>query len=269
MTDTVSSQVTNAEEQANQVKKSSPQSGDRRFFKVLEYLALDGFLASLVLTFFFLDNKILITLDAAFLASFVFLALFNGQYFSYGDRIRKDEKNAILLEQTPGTKQRIKLERDNALNYCQQLIDDYSKTRKNARNFYYILQLATIIFSGVTPVLVLVDKLDIGAEWINWLPVIFPAVASILASVGTSFPLENQWKTANNIVENLEAEQQKFILGITQDNVLDLPDKTSETRQKRAIVNFVNKVNEIHLQQVQAQAQIEEAKEEELEEEES
>ncbi|ACK66541.1 conserved hypothetical protein [Rippkaea orientalis PCC 8801] len=260
--------MTNTQEPSieSTLEKTTYSPGVRRFFKILEYLALDACVACLVLTLFFRENQLLITLDAALLASFVFLGLFNNQYFSYGDRLTKTSKYEQLLKESPGTGDRLKLEKENALRYCQQLIDDYSKTRRTARNSYYILQLATIIFSGVTPILVLVDKLETGSQWLKWLPVIFPAIASILASVGTSFPLETQWKDSNKIVENLEAEQEKFLLGITQDPIPEIigdtlvteseRTKLLEAEQKRAIINFVNKVNEIHLQQVQAQAQI-------------
>lgn len=89
------------------------------------------------------------------------------------------------------------------------------KTRNIARSLYYFLQISTVILSGVTPILVLVDKLETGQPWLKWLPVICPAVASIVASIVTSFPFQKNWVTANTIVELLEAEQEKFILGIT------------------------------------------------------
>ncbi|GBF79058.1 DUF4231 domain-containing protein [Aphanothece sacrum] len=249
----------------------------RRFLKILEYLCLDAFIATVIITLFFRDNQLLLTLDAAFLASFVFLFLFNWQYFSYRDKAERDKKYEQLIEPLTESTSRIQLERENALRYCQQLVEDYTKTRGNARNLYYFFQMSTIIFSGVTPVLVLVDKLDTNKTsfWIAWLPVIFPAIASIVASIATSFPLETIWKESNSIVENLEAEQQKFILGINNDTVLELnspivpessetPEEQQQTAQqiqlqekraKRAIVEFINKINEIHLKQITAQVE--------------
>lgn len=247
----------------------------RRFLKILEYLCLDAFIATVIITLFFRDNQLLFTLDAAFLATFVFLFLFNWQYFSYRDKAERDKKYEQLIEPVTESTSRIQLERENALRYCQQLVEDYTKTRGNARNLYYFFQMSTIIFSGVTPVLVLVDKLDTNKTsfLIAWLPVIFPAIASIVASISTSFPLESIWKESNSIVENLEAEQQKFILGINNDTVLELntpivpegsqtPEEQQQTAQqiqlqekraKRAIVEFINKINEIHLKQITAQ----------------
>jgi hypothetical protein len=133
------------------------------------------------------------------------------------------------------------------------LINDYKKTRNIARSLYYFLQISTVILSGVTPILVLVDKLETGQPWLKWLPVICPAVASIVASIVTSFPFQKNWVTANTIVELLEAEQEKFILGITPayrcyDVVGDLEQ---QQKASQAVELFISQVNSIHLQQVQ------------------
>jgi hypothetical protein len=80
------------------------------------------------------------------------------------------------------------------------------------------LQISTVILSGITPInllLVLVDKLEAGQAWLKWLSVICPALASIIASIVTSFPFQKNAVAANTTVELLEAEQEKFILGIT------------------------------------------------------
>ena len=45
---------------------------------------------------------------------------------------------------------------------------------------------------------------------------ICPTVASIVASIVTSFPFRKNWIAANTAVELLEAEREKFILGVTQ-----------------------------------------------------
>lgn len=250
----------------NADEKTSSLVGLRRFLKVLEYICLDSFAASVIITLVVKNKQLFITLDAAFLAGFIFLLLFNSQYFSAKDKAERESKYEELLGSPELSNARLQLERENALRYCQKLVADYSSTRNNARNFYYFLQISTIIFSGVTPVLVLVDKLDTGPVWLNWLPVILPAVASIFASFSTSFPLEARWKEANKIVENLEAEQEKFSLRITK---LDMESvKTEEGGQKKertqeqiqqlekqAIAAFINRVNDIHLNQVQSEVE--------------
>ena len=257
----------------NLEEKPTSLVGLRRFLKVLEYICLDSFAASVIITLVATNKQLFITLDAIFLAGFIFLLLFNSQYFSAKDKAERKSKYEELLGSSQLSDDRLQLERENALRYCQQLVEDYSDTRKNSRNFYYILQISTIIFSGVTPVLVLVDKLDTGPEWLNWLPVILPAFASIFASFATSFPLETSWKESNKVVENLEAEQEKFILKITKLDMesikkgdgVEKKEKTKEQKQaleKQAIAAFINRVNDIHLNQVQAE--VEEIKEPEL-----
>ncbi|WP_107666446.1 DUF4231 domain-containing protein [Cyanothece sp. BG0011] len=247
-------------------EKTSSLVGLRRFLKVLEYICLDSFAAGVIITLVIKNKQLFVTLDAIFLAGFIFLLLFNSQYFSAKDRAEREQKYEELLENPELSNARLQLERENALRYCQQLIVDYSSTRNNARNLYYFLQISTIIFSGVTPVLVLVDKLDTGPGWLNWLPVVLPAAASIFASFSTSFPLEARWKEANGIVENLEAEQEKFSLRITKLDMESIKteqdgkkqQKTEEQIQeleKQAIAAFINKVNDIHLNQVQSEVE--------------
>ena len=244
--------------------------GLRRFLKVLEYICLDSFAATVIITLVATNKSLFITLDAVFLAGFIFLLLFNSQYFSAKDKAERERKYEQLLETPKLSNNRLQLERENALRYCQQLVEDYSSTRKNSRNYYYFLQISTIIFSGVTPVLVLVDKLDTGPVWLNWLPVILPALASIFASFATSFPLETSWKEANKIVENLEAEQEKFTLRITKLDMESIKteegvqkkektEKQIQALEKQAIAAFINRINDIHLNQVQSE--VEEIKE--------
>ncbi|MDJ0661685.1 MAG: DUF4231 domain-containing protein [Crocosphaera sp.] len=247
-------------------EKTTSLVGMRRALKVLEYICLDSFAASVIITLVVKNKQLFITLDAVFLAGFIFLLLFNSQYFSAKDRAEKESKYEKLLGSPELSNARLQLERENALRYCQKLVSDYSSTRNNARNFYYFLQISTIIFSGVTPVLVLVDKLDTGPAWLNWLPVVLPALASIFASFSTSFPLETRWKESNKVVENLEAEQEKFSLRITKLDMESIKtqeggkkqQKTNEQIQeleKQAIAAFINRVNDIHLNQVQSEVE--------------
>ncbi len=250
----------------NYEEKPSSLVGLRRFLKVLEYLFLDAFAATVIITLVAKNKQLFVTLDAVFLAGFVFFVLFNSQYFSAKDKAERERKYEQLLESPKLSDDRLQLERENALRYCQKLVEDYSRTRQTARNFYYFLQISTIIFSGVTPVLVLVDKLDSSPGWLNWLPVILPALASIFASFSTSFPLETRWKEANKIVENLEAEQEKFSLRITKLDMESIKtegggQKIKRTEEqmrqleKQAIASFINQVNNIHLNQVQSEVE--------------
>jgi len=147
------------------------------------------------------------------------------------------------------------------------LIDDYKSSRNLARTLYYVLQISTVILSGVTPILVLVDKLEAGQSWLKWLPVICPAVASIVASIVTSFPFEKNWMAANKAVELLEAEQEKFILGISPAyRCYDISEEgKQQQRVSQAIELFINQVNNIHLQIVQPSSDSEQGNQEKQE----
>ncbi|MEG4959915.1 MULTISPECIES: DUF4231 domain-containing protein [unclassified Microcoleus] len=238
---------------------SSPQM--LSFLKIVEYLSLAAFVGAGILTRVFLDNQLIVILGAVFLSSFIFLFLTNRQldrnFRNSANQLeirRKAELyNYLLNPNDVSDNNPITPVREKALRYCQELIDDYKNTRETSRNIYYTFQLATVVLSGVTPILVLVDKLEPGQSLLKWLPVICPAVASIVASIVTSFPFQENWISANTTVELLEAEQEKFVLGVTAAyRCYDVADEAQNQQMtKMAIENFINQVNEIHLKQIQ------------------
>ncbi|NEP77330.1 MAG: DUF4231 domain-containing protein [Okeania sp. SIO3C4] len=255
--------------------KSPPSSpGILSSLRILEYLSFAAAIGSGVGIYLFPDQIKLSIVLAASIALFIFLYLLNRQLQINYTKTIKDSNllrkatlygNVLQLENSPENIQ-ITQEVEKALRYTQELIDDYKSTRKQARNIYYLLQLGTIVFSGVTPILVLVDKLETGQPWLKWLPVICPAIASIVASVVTSFPFQENWISANRVVELLEAEQEKFLLGANVSyRIYDVEDTTERGKKARnSIANFITKVNTIHLKQVEGQesSQQEEKKEE-------
>jgi hypothetical protein len=243
----------------NLSSSSSPQM--LSFLKIIEYLSLAAFVGACILTRVFPDNQLIVIWGAVFLSNFIFLFLTNRQ-LAQNSRNRANQlelgKKAelysyLLNPNNSSDNNQITPAREKALRYCQELIDDYKNTRETSRNIYYTFQLATVILSGVTPILVLVDKLEAGQSWLKWLPVICPAVASIVASIVTSFPFQENWISANTAVELLEAEQEKFILGVTPAyRCYDVADEAQRQQMaKMAIENFINHVNEIHLKQIQ------------------
>ena len=110
------------------------------------------------------------------------------------------------------------------------------------------------MLSSLTPILVLLDKVEVSIPAIKWLPVIFPAIAAIVTSISTSFPLQENWVSSNTAVELLEAEQEKFILGVTADyRFYELANDQHQQKQKvlQSVESFMLQVNQIHLKQVQ------------------
>ncbi len=253
------SEKTNPTENSNYVENFSNSSSTSMWLtsKIVEYLFLAAFVCALVIISIFPDIQVVKVYAAAFVSIWLFLFLVNQQLLktsSQSDLTKKAElynylsANNNFLESNPLTPAR-----EKALQYSQELIDDYKKIRGTSRSLYYTLQLATVVFSGITPILVLVDKLDVGISWFKWLPVIFPAVASIVASIVTSFPFQENSVAANTTVELLEAEQEKFVLGVTESyRCYDIEDESQrQNKAKQAIENFIIQVNNIHLNQVQ------------------
>ncbi len=244
-------------------ENSSSSSGQKILFtlKALEYLLLAAIISSGIIIILLPDNKNAVIAGAISLTISIFLLLINKQAFEesknaanqYGIIQKAEIYTSLLSNNNSLEKNTFTPARAKALQYCQDMIDDYKKTRNLSRNLYYVLQIATVILSGVTPILVLVDKLEAGQAWLKWLPVICPAIASIVASIVTSFPFQKNALAANTAIELLEAEQEKFILGVTQSyRCYDVSDET-ERQQKasQAIEQFIIQVNNIHLQQLQ------------------
>ncbi|MFS0513464.1 DUF4231 domain-containing protein [Nostoc sp. UIC 10607] len=262
------SELTNFE-QKNQSKVSdrienlSSPSDEKKLFnlKVIEYLLLAAFVSSGLFIIFLSDDKKVVISGAVALTFLFFLLLINRQVFqnykkaAYQSELTKKAELYSYLLTNPNSwdKDTLTLTRGKALQYSQDLIDDYKRIRGVSRNLYYSLQIATVILSGVTPILVLVDKLEAGQAWLKWLPVLCPAIASIVASIVTSFPFQKNSLAANTAVELLEAEQEKFILGVTSPyRCYDVSDETQQQQKaSQALEYFIVQVNNIHLNQLQ------------------
>ncbi|MGD1804420.1 DUF4231 domain-containing protein [Dapis sp. BLCC M126] len=249
-----------------------PNPGILPLLRILAYLSFVIAITSGITIFFFPRELKLFIILVVSIGLFIFLFPVNRELKRNYTKKLNDynvlRKTAIYinssqLEDSPKSTQ-IMQGVETALSYTQELIEDYKKTRIESRFLYYLLQIVTIIFSGVTPLLVLVDKLDTGPVWLNWLPVIFPAIASIVASLSTSFPFEDNWLSANRATELLEAEQKKFVLGVTSG--YRIPRNAEEKERYRmtrdAMAKFINQVNTIHLKQLQEQEKAEKGAEE-------
>ncbi|MBO3461992.1 DUF4231 domain-containing protein [Aetokthonos hydrillicola Thurmond2011] len=258
------SETINQKGNFNTQAKLSPSSSSNMSLplKTAEYLFLSSLVCVSLMTFVFPDKQVLAVWVVAFLSLWLFLALVNKQVFNNVTQTsnqlsisKKAELYNYLASSNSSSLENSSLlpAREKALQYCQDLIEDYKKTRTSARIFYYSLQLITVILSGITPIFVLVDKLESNIPWLKWLPVIFPAIASIVASIATSFPFQENAVAANTTVELLEAEQEKFILGVTElYRAYDIDDEAQRQKQaKQAVENFMIQVNNIHLKQIQ------------------
>ncbi|WP_392477452.1 DUF4231 domain-containing protein [Nostoc sp. C110] len=248
---------------SDRIENLSSTSEEKKLFnlKVIEYLLLAAFVSSALFIVFLYEDKTVVISGAIALTFLFFLLLINRQVFqnykkaAYQSELTKKAELYSYLLTSPNSwdKETLTLTRGKALQYSQDLIDDYKKIRGVSRNLYYSLQIATVILSGVTPILVLVDKLEAGQAWLKWLPVLCPAIASIVASIVTSFPFQKNSLAANTAVELLEAEQEKFILGVTPPyRCYDVSDESQQQQKaSQALEYFVVQVNNIHLNQLQ------------------
>ncbi len=226
-------------------------------FSLIEFLLIAICVGLGALALLLLERREIIILVVAATIILLLLLLLNRQSLSDYRRFSQQKQNQIKAELYSRlfgnaiADESMNLMRGRAIQYSQELIDDYKNTRANSRNIYYLFQISTIILSGVTPILVLLDKVDIQVSWIKWLPVIFPAIASIVTSLATSFPFQENWMAANRAVELLEAEQEKFILGVTPSyRFFDLPDEKERKRKvQESVESFIAKVNQVHLKQ--------------------
>jgi uncharacterized membrane protein YhaH (DUF805 family) len=232
-------------------------------FNVVEFLLIAGSIVGFAIAFLNSTepNTVIYAVTASVVLIFLIL-LIRKLSNAYGRSTKQidNQRKAQLYSYLFGDAAKddsINIIRGRAIQYSQDLIDDYKDTRRNARNTYYIFQLSTIILSGVTPILVVLNQTDANAPWLRWLSVLFPAIASIVTSISTSFPFQKKWVNANIAVELLEAEQEKFILGVTLPyRFYDLPDETQRKQKvQESVENFITQANTIHLKQFQGSSQ--------------
>lgn len=171
------SELTNFEQKKqskvfDRIENLSSPSDEKKLFnlKVIEYLLLAAFVSAGLFIIFVSGDKTLVIYGAVSLTFLFFLLLINRQVFqnykkaTYQSELTKKAGLYSYLLTNPNSwdKDTLTLTRGKALQYSQDLIDDYKKIRGVSRNLYYSLQIATVILSGVTPILVLVDKLEAG-----------------------------------------------------------------------------------------------------------
>jgi hypothetical protein len=169
---------------------------------------------------------------------------------------RRTRKIKAELDFSPGDFTDIKKLQDRAMAYCDENINYYQGTRYSSRRYYVNFQLATAILTGITPVLFLIEKSSLVSNYPNlkgtlpWLIIIVPAIASILATTTTVFNFQEDWVQSKRTAESLEALREEYLIGASDLFRLDLPNREKNELARRALENFILKVNEIHLQQV-------------------
>ena len=253
-------------------KLQPPSPGMLPFLRILVYLSSVIFIASGIAIFVLpseVKSSIVLLVS---IGLFIFLVFVDGELNRNYDKKSSEYDvlkatnmyiNASQLEESPKIPQ-IMQGVEAALTYTQRLIKKNKETNKRTAFFYYSLQIVTIIFSAVTPILVLVEKSDTTPLWVIWLPVIFPGVASVVASISTAFPLEEYKVASKKAINDLEAEKEKFLLAVTEGYRIprNANEKVQYKMTRDAMAKFMNKVSNVHLQQLQDQEKTEKTLEE-------
>ena len=124
-----------------------------------------------------------------------------------------------------------------ALMKCQASIKWYEKNKKTPRNLYYAAQVATIVLSALTPVLILITDLP---KWAQALPA---ALAAIAASLNNVFHWQEHWIRRASTLEVLEAELLKYETRTSSAYEVKLDEQ-------QALNNFVGATTNFNLQEV-------------------
>ncbi|MDE5074060.1 MAG: DUF4231 domain-containing protein [Trichodesmium sp. St5_bin8] len=273
---TTSSKIINSQSEKIQVdisKSQAPSPNILLLFRILTYLSLVIAIASGITTFLLPNEiKLLLIILVVSISLFVFFFLTSRELkINYLKKLKnynllKDRDMYIKVSQLEDSpkNQQIMEGVESALKYAQRLIDNNKKISLQAKSLYYVLQIVTIIFSAVTPILVVVEKSETSPAWLKWLPVILPAFASVIASLSTSIPLEETWLSSKKAVENLEAEKEKFLLAVTTGYRIprNAEEKERYKMTRDAMAKFINTMSNIHLKKIQDQEKTEKGLEE-------
>ena len=94
--------------------------------------------------------------------------------------------------------------RDKALERYREEIDWYGHVKQRHRRAYQLLQVCVIVFSGLTPLLILIDQVP---KPLQALPA---ALAGMLAAILATFRLQDNYARFGYTMEALKSELLRF-----------------------------------------------------------
>ena len=124
-----------------------------------------------------------------------------------------------------------------ALKKCQSSINWLRRYKNRSRNLFQFSQVAIIVFSTLTPVLILVTDLP---KWAQALPAALAAIAATLSNV---FHWQENWVRRASTLQAMEAEQLKYETKTSSAYELDLDEQ-------QALTNFVEQITILNLTEV-------------------
>ena len=119
-----------------------------------------------------------------------------------------------------------------------ELLHWFEGHKSMSRISYYALQVIIIVFSALTPVIILID-VDDGNKWIEGL---LPAIAAVAASMQTLFKFNETWVSRAEASERLKSEYVYFKSRIGSLYSSNLP-------KEKVLENFLNRIEQINRQE--------------------
>lgn len=124
-----------------------------------------------------------------------------------------------------------------AIDDCQSMIDWYDKKKRIPRNLFYVFQISAIVFSAITPILILWGELP---KVIQALPA---ALVSIAVGLNAVFKWRENWALRAHTAESLKRELMKFSARASQKYNLNLSEQ-------EVLDNFVDTIDVLTMSEV-------------------
>lgn len=136
----------------------------------------------------------------------------------------------IIMNQTP--EDDFLKRREKAIKRYDDEIRWYERVKRNHRRGYQLLQLCIIVFSGLTPLLILIDGFP---KPLQALPA---AAAGMLTAIAAGFRVQDNYTRFAYTLEMLKSEKFKFEIRSTKDYGVTVDDQ-------KALERFVSRMEEL------------------------
>ena len=131
----------------------------------------------------------------------------------------------------------IQARREKAIERYNAEIEWYEKAKRNQRRLRQLLLSSIIIFSGLTPLLLLIDNIP---KFVQALPA---ALAAILAALNASFRVPENYTRFSYTLEALKSEKFKFETRASADYGIKVDEQ-------KTLERFVTKMEELLISEV-------------------
>jgi hypothetical protein len=144
-------------------------------------------------------------------------------------------QEAIKMNSTP--ENNILKRREKALKRYDDEIQWYERGKRNQRRAFQLFQVCIIVFSGLTPLLILIDGFP---KPLQALPA---AAAGMLAGILATFRLQDNYTRFAYTLEMLKSEKFRFETRSTKDYGVNVDDQ-------KALERFVHRMEELIINEV-------------------